>query len=91
MNLIRDIKFYDEGLAILHYCRLLHKTSLRTASPILSQWLLTLSCNLQKARPYEGNPEKIQKFIETTKDYYISYQKEHKENNLIVQFDDIKK
>jgi len=42
------VKLYEEGLALLQYCRLIHKTCQSTPSQILSQWLLNICWNLQK-------------------------------------------
>lgn len=41
-NFATKITKYHDALAILHYCRLLHKTSQFFKSSILSQWLLDI-------------------------------------------------
>lgn len=41
-NFVMKITKYNDALAILHYCRLLHKTSQFYKSNILSQWLLDI-------------------------------------------------
>jgi serine/threonine protein kinase len=47
---VKQVHSYEVGLALLHYCRLVHKTCERTPSQILSQWLLNLCENLQGIR-----------------------------------------
>ena len=50
-NWIINIKFYEEGVALMQYCRLIHKTCQKNPSLLLSQWLLYLSGNLSRIRP----------------------------------------
>ena len=41
-NTFQKIRF-EEAVAMLHYCRLLHKSIIEVPSMALSQWLITLS------------------------------------------------
>lgn len=49
---------YDTAVSFLHYCRLLHKTSQKLKSQILSQFLLNVSFELLKARVSRTNTDK---------------------------------
>lgn len=89
-NLIKEIKNYEEAVAILQYCRLVHKTCEKIPSLTLSQWLLNISWHLQKSKP-QGSYEKIEKFVATAKDYFAKYKKEHKESNIFVSGEEVKK
>jgi hypothetical protein len=55
VEFVKQVKTYEEGLALLQYCRLVHKTCEKTPSPILSQWLLNLCDNLQKIAILHGD------------------------------------
>ena len=44
---MKNVTTYDEGLAILQYCRLIHKTTELQKSMVLSQWLLNVMSKLQ--------------------------------------------
>lgn len=46
---------YDTAVSLLHYCRLLHKTSQKVKSQILSQFLLNVSFELLKAKVSRNN------------------------------------
>lgn len=55
--LAEQVRCYEDGLALLHYCRLIHKTTQETPSYILSQWLLNLCWSLQKIKIQAGDKE----------------------------------
>ena len=57
-NFLKMIKYYEEGLALLHYCRLIHKTAKSHRSSVLSQWLLNICSWLPKMRLQGGDREK---------------------------------
>jgi len=62
---------------MLHYCRLLHKTSQKVKSQILSQFLLNVSFELLKAKVSRNNTDKEQyeKLKEVVIEYHNKYQK----------------
>lgn len=43
---MRKVRTYEEAFSLLHYCRLVHKTTEILPSPILSQWLLVFCASL---------------------------------------------
>ena len=67
---------YDDTLALIHYCRLIHKATKIFSSMLLEQWLLTLSAELTKAT-VDSKCGKAAKVTEVLNDYYKKYQKEH--------------
>ena len=58
LNFLKMIRTYDEGLAFLHYCRLIHKTAQANRSSILSQWLLNICSWLPKMKLQGGDKSK---------------------------------
>ena len=74
--LIAGISTYEEGLSILHYCRLIHKTCELESSPILSQWLLNISCKLQCLH-FNRDLERNEKLKVIIVEYYNKYKKKH--------------
>jgi hypothetical protein len=50
----------EEALSILHYCRLLHKTSLRTGCKDFALWLLLIfqgfaKCKIVRAQQFKNS------------------------------------
>ena len=86
ISLVEKICNYEEAMAVLNYCRLVHKTTEIQPSPILSQWLLHMCSQLQKVH-FSGNSAKDLKKV--MKDYYTRYKREHKSNNLEYWLEDI--
>lgn len=74
MPFVNIVTTYEEGFAILQYCRLIHKTCEKFPSMILSQWLLNVCQKLQEIKLDKLN-EKNEKLLEVIKDYNRKYQK----------------
>lgn len=77
VNFLKMIRTYEEGLAFLHYCRLIHKTTQANPSNILSQWLLNICSWLPKMKLQGGDKEKNEKLVSIIQDYFLKYRKEH--------------
>ena len=76
-NFLKMIRTYDEGLAFLQYCRLIHKTAQANRSSILSQWLLNICSWLPKMKIQGGDKNKNEKLVSIMQDYFVKYRKEH--------------
>lgn len=86
---IKDIVTYDEGLSILQYCRLVHKTAELCPSSILSQWLLDICQSLARIKLTEGDEASNNNLMTTIKDYYRKYKSEHVDPQINVTVQDV--
>lgn len=78
---------YDVGLALLHYCRLLHKANKKIIkSPKLSQFLLNLSygltkCNISSTQAFNEQRNKLRQVLQ---EYYNKFVLEHEDKKVII-------
>lgn len=78
---------YDAGLALLHYCRLIHKVNKKIIkSQKLSQYLLNLSysltkCNISSTQAFNEQRNKLKQVLH---EYYNKFVIEHEDTKTII-------
>lgn len=78
---------YDVGLALLHYCRLLHKANKKVIkSSKLSQYLLNLSysltkCNISSTQAFNEQRNKLRQVLQ---EYYNKFMLEHEDIKIMI-------
>ena len=83
---------YDIGLALLHYCRLLHKANKKIIkSSKLSQYLLNLSysltkCNISSTQAFNEQRNKLRQVLH---EYYNKFVLEHEDSKTIISPRDV--
>lgn len=89
ISLVRKAKNYDQALALLQYCRLIHKSCEETSSQVCSQWLLNICKSLSQIKLENGEKDKNDNLVDTLRKYLKKYEQEHKDNHLDVSLEDI--
>ena len=74
-TLAKFIATYEDGVAILQYCRLIYKSAQLTPSPVLSKWLMNVIYSMLFIKFTEENTEKMKKLVETIRNYFEQYRK----------------
>lgn len=78
---------YDVGLALLHYCRFIHKANKKVIkSSILSQFLLNLSysltrCNISSTQAFNEQRNKLKQVLH---EYYNKFVLEYEDSKSII-------
>ncbi|CAM6006645.1 unnamed protein product [Sphagnum balticum] len=69
---------YPTAIALLHYCRLIHKTHQACRNPLLSAWLLNVSEAMVRCQiAGEADELKLVKLRQVIGEYHLKYIKEH--------------